>query len=618
MDKRWLKIVDILNSSGPQSYGKLADKMDLTYKTIRKIIDEGKNDEADMGIHISSSLGKVSLTVTDDNLFNERHSSLNDITVPDDNESRIRYIITTLIKANDYVRIEDLADQMYVSRSTIDRLIPEIKESLKEYEITLISKAKKGICIEGSEASKRICVSHFFYDEDNIKNTESMNGKIQDILIRHMRQYQMNVGDINFYNLVQHCIITIRRIRKGNTLLSDENIGDFEEYPNELNCAKDIVKEFEEVFDVHFSDPEVKYLTIHLLGKQILKNTDVISFETFDYVKGILEEIYIRKGIDLRSDTELKTLLVFHIQPLLLRMKYGLKQKNPLLMSVKREMNEGFECALIASEYLEKITGIRMDEDEASYLAMHFMVAIERMGFEHHERKVLVVCGSGRGTAKLLQHRLLTRTEFHNEELELVSALTLDDRDFKDVSCILTTVPLRKQYPVPTLLIDLTISTESQEMISSFFKQYDKENISFEFDERLIFPDMSFTSKEECLKYISEKISEYEGIDLYDSLIKREELSSTEVGNSLAVPHPYSYDKDKMIVSITTLNKAIRWKYSSVKCVIMTAYPLETDNRQKVFSDALALVASDSEAIRLICNECTKENITKVFFGGNS
>lgn len=615
MDIRLRKVVYILYQNGPLTLSELSRRLDFSGKTVKKLIDENRDLLEKQGARIQRDpLGPYSVAVLDQELFSK---NFQDDKTSDYTTLRMQYLLKRLLETGGYLRIEDLAGEMYVSRATIDRLIPEFKEQLREYELSLESKAKKGIRIAGSEKNKRICYAHLGSVE-SLDMDANLGERVQDVLYEKIQEYDIELGDLNAYNLLQHCIIAIRRIQEGNVLLQDESSLPEDEYVNEKACAQAIADAFREEFGIEFPLVETQYIAIHLLGKQILNNRQAISLEVFAYVEEILEEIRIKKGIDLTGDNELKTLLIFHVQPLLLRIKYGLKQKNPLLEDIKKEIPIGYELSLCAAEVIYRHTGIRLNQDECSYLALHMAVALERREETGSGRKILVVCSSGRGTAQLLQHRLLSRTCFHEKDLVLISSKALDTYDFADVSCILTTVPLKNTYPVPTVLIDLMVNDDSQKKIQDFMNSGIKRkegDVSF-IDPALIFQKKAFSDRREALCFLAEELKRVRGMDLKDSILKREELSSTEVGNGMAIPHPYDYDGEELAVAFLTLARPILWKYARVSFVCLVVFPKEGSRQQKQISDWIAGFAADEGKVSAICKKMDYETLVRCFMEG--
>ncbi len=81
------------------------------------------------------------------------------------NYERIFYIIRRLLVNVGYIKLDDLAEEMFVSRSTLNVDMPEVKRILYSYQLSLISKANYGITIKGHELNKRTCIEEYFFSK---------------------------------------------------------------------------------------------------------------------------------------------------------------------------------------------------------------------------------------------------------------------------------------------------------------------------------------------------------------------------------------------------------------------------------------------------------------------
>ena len=133
-------------------------------------------------------------------------------------------------------------------------------------------------------------------------------------------------------------------------------------------------------------------------------------------------------------------------------------------------------------------------------------------------------------------------------------------------------------------------------------------------DERLLLNDVDCKTREEAIRILCDKIKEVHQVDLYDEVMKREALSSTEVGKLLAIPHPYQYNHEHTILAMMKLKKEIKWKYKKVAYVLFSAIPASDKNGVQI-SETIARISLDSVLLKNMMNDLTKENVEKVFGG---
>lgn len=609
MKERWIRILEILNNEeGAMSLKDLAKKMHITERTIKKYILDYKQEEENNGIKIVQNIRKqYSLKIIDNLKFNRLiYGGLNNF---DERSSRIVFILERLILKDDFVRIENIAEELFVSRATLDRLMPNVREILSKYDLSIISKPKYGIKLIGEEMNKRSCYAHEIIN----KTTEPKSKElyiIQTTLQDKIEKYNLILNEINFYNLVQHCIIAIDRIKMNNILTESKPSIAKKNQESESLAAKEIVQEFKKEFQIDIPESEVEYIKMHLLGKRVVLN-NMISEEVFSCIDKIIEVIYEKTNIDFKKDFELKMSLAVHFQPLLSRLEFGLKQKNPILQEIKREMPKGFELSVYAAEVISDWYHLTVNDDELAYIALHFSVALDKRAKVGINKKIVIVCASGRGTSRLLQHRLVKRYNFKPENLVILSSFQLNSYNFSDTMFILSTIPLKIEIDIPILLIDMLFSDKSARKVDQLIQSFAVINeIEACLKNSLFSHQKSLLNREEVFSLMCNQIKEeFPEIEetFLEQVIKRENVSSTEVGNYVALPHPYVYDGKKLIVCCMSLEKPIRWKFDFVNLVILMAIPQEEDFINQKISEIVANILSDEVSIIKLTNNTTKE-----------
>lgn len=616
MDERVQKIVKILyHAEGRTGMNDLAGQADLSEKTIRRLLEDNEEELQHNGaVILYSRLKGFTLEVLDAGAFGKILNSGESI--HQENRMRVLYIIKRLIDCNDWITIDALADELYVSRQTLDRLMPYVKAGCAEYHLTIVSKPKYGIAINGSEKNKRIAYVNMRLDE-GITRDAALVEQVQNIIESVIHQYDLSISDENLYNLSQHCIIAIRRIKGGNAI-SEAPVLE-EGYADVMEAAEQITRRFEEAFDLQMPADETTYVAMHLAGKQMLNDANAISSDVFSLEDEILQTLKKEKGFDFTADDELKTALLLHLQPLLTRMKYGIPQRNPMRNEIKREMNEGYEAAMTAANVIQNRYGQWIGDDELAYLALHFAVAHEKQkDMKPVQKKIAVVCATGRGTARLIEYRLNAKLHIPEESILMTSAASLGFLDFSDISCILTTIPLPAKYPVPVVMIDLSLSDGSAARVQSVISKSLEEKAAELIDERLIMDNVSAKNRDEVLHLLCERVKETTGNDLEEMVLKRESLSSTEVGSFLALPHPYQYEGERIILAFLRLKKPVLWKFSEVKLVLLAAYPSGNDELQQYVNERITAFASDPSAISGLSEYADRQKVIQVLLqGGN-
>jgi nitrogen PTS system EIIA component len=122
-----------------------------------------------------------------------------------------------------------------------------------------------------------------------------------------------------------------------------------------------------------------------------------------------------------------------------------------------------------------------------------------------------------------------------------------------------------------------------------------------------VFSNVKMTSKKQLLQFMSEKASEMTGIserDIFDTIMQRERLGSTGVGNGIAIPHCKMKAATRLTGLFVRLDQAIDFDAiddQKVDLVFMLIAPelAGADHLKALSKVARALRASDIvDAIR--------------------
>jgi nitrogen PTS system EIIA component len=122
-----------------------------------------------------------------------------------------------------------------------------------------------------------------------------------------------------------------------------------------------------------------------------------------------------------------------------------------------------------------------------------------------------------------------------------------------------------------------------------------------------VFSNVKMTSKKQLLQFMSEKASEMTGIserDIFDTIMQRERLGSTGVGNGIAIPHCKMKTATRLTGLFVRLDQAIDFDAiddQKVDLVFMLIAPelAGADHLKALSKVARALRASDIvDAIR--------------------
>src|SRR5699024_7203455 len=80
------------------------------------------------------------------------------------NYDRISYIIQEFLASEDYIKYENLADKLYIRRSTLQKDMIKVKELVDSFNLVFIQKPNYGVRLTGEENDFRTAILYFIYN----------------------------------------------------------------------------------------------------------------------------------------------------------------------------------------------------------------------------------------------------------------------------------------------------------------------------------------------------------------------------------------------------------------------------------------------------------------------
>ncbi|WHZ58106.1 BglG family transcription antiterminator [Metabacillus hrfriensis] len=631
-------IKEILSHKVPVTSEYLAKVLGVTSRTIRNDVltinlelkKIGVQIEANRGVgyFIDPTLGQPVTEIIEELFMLQEEEQGNVPVLP---EERVLYILKSIIMAEDFIATEQIANELFVSKSTVDNDLKQVEKLLEKYDLTLYKKQNYGIKLIGNEMNIRFCFSESLA---NMRNEQAQleNEIISDVNVeviktitkKHLEELPFCMAELQLNNLVTHIAIAIQRIKKGKNI----EVGTIEldqiETQEEYVIANRIVTSLEETFSIKIPEGEIAYIAIHLLGAKHFedKNLQEVDFagkvgeRHYQLVVDILSEINRVYHIDLREDRELIYGLGVHLRSAMNRLKYRMNLRNPMLKEIKNHYPFSFELGILASEIIQKNSRLIVNEDEIGYIAIHLEAAVERMKNKKRRevRRVAIVCASGLGTAKLLAASI----ESKFPGIDIVGTYPFYSiKNIKNdaADLILSTIPVKEEGPIPLLHINTMLTDQDvekvKEHISSKYLNEDKnkslKKLQNLFNEDLFFTEIDKKNPKDIIKSLTTILNIKGFVDdsFQQSVLEREEISPTAIGNLVAIPHPLKPNALGSCIGIGILKKPIKWGENSVQLVFLLALN-EKDKEEfsHLFNHLWQLVQNK----KLVYELCSKEN----------
>lgn len=573
LNARQIKILKRLkNSTQPISSKALAQDIGCSTKTIQVEVKNLNSTLEDINIDSIRGIGYKLAGDTSSINFIDSKIDENDI-------DRVSYILKRilLLYKDKTLKIESLADEMYVSLSTIKNDLKEVKDILKKYNLKIVSKHKLGIGIEGDLKNIKKCIleSSLKYDDINLEDfftnniKESINS-IRSEILYNLEKENIIFTDYEFNNMFNYILIS----------LSLENQIDYKEY------IKEYIKYYKDkISKEHSKDYQQKIK---------------------DSIDKFTKNLKLATSIDLTKDDIFKEYLYRHISSFCIKKELNINHQSIIAKDIKSKYPFAFELATIAKTTLEEDLAIDIDESEIANIAIHIGGALQRTNYSENERvlKTIIVCASGVGTSMLIKAKLEAKFDKKLEILKVIPSYLIDYVKVLDIDFIIATVPVNIEN-IPVIKVSPFLDDKEIKIIEKFIETgnvYYNINLSDTFESDLFFTDLDFTDKYDVINYMSQKLLEKSYIDeeMKNSYIDREKIATTEIGNMVAIPHGAKGKVYKNAIAIGILKNPISWEVGQVRLVVMLCIEKESIlNYEEIFSNIYKRIDSIAKVISI-------------------
>lgn len=596
---RMSKIIKELNNSKKSYINsiELADMLGVSSRTVKRDLKEISEILKDNGAEVEATNQGYRLIINEDEIFSQfiDENISSSAEVSGKKSDKVNGILELLL-SNLYINQDKIADELYISRSSINKVMMDVKNILSEYKITIQNKPHYGYILEGNEIDIRNCMVRFltqrkednsilisnrlvgFKEEDYYNLLEEIKNIFKDLKIRK--------NDIEINYITRYIVISIFRVKYNCEIVLDDNIN-ISLDNSVISASKTIAKKIKERFKVEFTFEDILYISYIIGNNHIeIKELDDSGISVEQMVIHAIDKIKNEYDIDFFRDGTLLKGLINHLYTSYSRYCLNVTLDNPLINLIKSKYIEAYNYSILFSKVFKEEYGISMTEEDIGYIALHFAASLERY-IMNNSLKAIIVCSSGVGTAELLKTRITKK--FQNIAIKGVyPAYILDSLELSDIDLIISTVNLEGvNLEKEVINVSPLLTDEDEEKINEHVKkQRDYDYLQNLMSDDLFFTNIEASSKEEVIEIMTKAMIERDIIteETKEQILKREEMSSTEITNLVAIPHCIAKENKNSVLAIGILKRPIMWDKSQVQIVFLGVLDPQVKQNRKVFS----------------------------------
>nr|WP_244989378.1 PRD domain-containing protein [Erwinia rhapontici] len=504
--------------------------------------------------------------------------------VPRTSPERVHYLLTRFLTSAFSLKLEDLADEWFVSRTTLQSDMAEVREWLARYQLAIETKPRYGMKLFGKEVAMRTCLTDLLYQiaqediDSPLLRLEALNSgmldTLQPLLQQCLSRFTIRLTDEGEFYLRLYCAVAVRRIGEGYPLteFSAEDVdGDVRD------AARHIVNLMRPMTGKAISPAEEAFLRVNIAARRVEDSVaSVISPDDGDsLVDYILSYINTHYNFNLQNDPQLHADLLTHIKTMITRVRYQIQIPNPLLSNIKQHYPMAWDVTLAAVSSWGKYSPYIISENEIGFLVLHIGVGLERhynVGYQRHPQ-ILLVCDTGNSTVRMIEAMLLRKYP----QIVVSNILSLREYELKEnveEDFVISTVrlsdkdkPVVVMSPFPT---DYQLEQIGKLVLLDRTRPYMLERF-FDASHFLILDRPM--DRSELFRQLCDRLEEEGRVDetFYPSVEEREAIVSTMLGEGIALPHSLGLLAKKTCVYTVLAPEGIAWGDETAYVIFLLA-----------------------------------------------
>lgn len=560
----YLKRHDLVTSDELANYlsvSKRTVKKDIAY--IREVLNQGQ--EILQSVHGKGyALSKAYMSVIDHNfLSRDKDLILN-------NYDRIAYIIQRLLLSETEIRYENLADELFISPSSLSKDMKKVRSFLREYQLTIEHRPAYGVRIKGSEFNRRMAISYFFYHsflaylttyrQTVYKQDAIILTYIEKIIREVCTDSYIKVSSNTIKDISIHIFIAFERMEYEAGLSElDEKI-DFRSY----QAASEIVQRVSGfIKSKESSKATIDYIYLHLSHKRMLStHMNTASEEIKATIKEINLEIKQNFDIDFSSDWQLNHALELHLQQLIKRVENEVSIPNPYVFQHFRDYLFAAKICISAIQIIEKnLLTHDVPLDEYGYLILYYQYGLNQQSTQKY--RIALYTGNNRAEEMMYETYLQTLLNESLYQIKVISSLEQFDDRF---DALISTVADRQLKKSSKLTMTNVTKNDLLDIESHFRRKVGIKTLLKKYLTEASIVRLNATSKKEAEEQI---ICHLEQNGFLKEDYPKRKLEYHEVGNGMV----HIQDLNKMIKHrvclIVHLTHPILWEKTVIKSLFL-------------------------------------------------
>lgn len=471
-----------------------------------------------------------------------------------DSATRIAYLFKQLLLKDGYLNISDLAEELLVSRGTVNNDIKKAKKILKKYGATIHGIPNKGIVLEGDEFAFRLIFIYEVYDQ--LSFTYLLPLEIFEVFQKIVEYYQLDIKRKHlFYKTI---VISLMREDAENKL--EQPIPMYINVERQNDLLNELFSLLKNEYSLQLNRNNKNFMVFPINTRNssfALVEKDPINE---DLLRGIVHEIVQQIKWNYMIDIDEKLFynkIKHHLFSLLNRLIFRLPNDEILSTKVKQHYPLAYELARISMKVLKGHYKLQPTEVDINYFSIYFALLLNEKGevnYNDEPPSIAIITNKGRGVFELIKREIL-RIVGKNARIDHRSTIDMQNKALNSYTIVFSTETLVYPTDVPVVKLDSFVDTD-QEISQSLYQVVSQSSVFKDGYQNFIeLENTTFDyqlSYREIVDYLIQEYQKDEKVspELYQYFVKKDNSHSMIYENGVAFPHLIDPYANKLLLSI--------------------------------------------------------------------
>lgn len=482
--KRTLQLFYIL-ASNPNEYHtskKLSEMVRVTDRTIKGDIRELSNLAYDLGARIISHKGRgYCLEVEDEDVFKNAYEQLeyhfySNYINENVTENRVIDILRLLVSSDEYLTVDDIADEIFVAKSSIREEMVEVNRKLEMFNLSLKKKHDDGPMLKGNEFNRRLLMLYIYdnsfhdakpvYVDGNISEyydyfeyDDDKRREIRHIFLHILRENRIRIVEIFTPVVCRYLCLLVNRYARGYHVEFKEDEKKLINNLKEMRVAKRVFEELSDYAGYQVDEGEVYALALLMSSyRDIDDDTSYLSKEGIKEINELIEDIFTvindKYHIDFRLVNNSVKYLIPSIAPMMLQKTFGIASANILRNQFDKAGNI-FPISILFSRVADEIFtrkyASQLSEFNSYVIAAVFQRLLFAVDYEQRKINAMIISGNGIVSSNMIYDIIMGRYESMFNKLDCYELYEPREIPLEEYDWVIGYIPefsYRYEWPV--------------------------------------------------------------------------------------------------------------------------------------------------------------------------